>query len=61
MIEVTYEERGGNEDGTMKIYIVNMVWFFNSGIVFLIQFKKGKIKAKTVNWKDIRTNYKFLT
>lgn len=42
MIEVTSEERGGNEDGAMKIYFVNMVWFFNSGLVFLIKFKKEK-------------------
>lgn len=59
MMEVISEEEGGNEDGTMKIYVVNTVWLFNSGTVFLRKFKKGKIKSKTVNWKAIRINIKF--
>lgn len=46
MMEVTSEEGGGNEDGTMKIYVVNMVWLFNSGTVFLKSFKKEKLKPK---------------
>ena len=46
MMEVTSEEGGGNEDGTMKIYVVNTVWLFNSGTVFLRKFKKEKLKPK---------------
>ena len=40
---VIFEERGGSEEGVMKkIYFVDMVWFFNNGIVCLIKHEKEK-------------------